>query len=189
MGHQQLLLNGSRAVNLQSRPQSSLQTRNPVVFWEDREHLCCISCVLPGKVHCCVFEWCWSQLEKLLQWGFEKLKTENRSENLQHPAWDERQACSSLVGAVNEAGCASAQGEMQWFSPSLHLLSINMRWKLIFFFLSVSHVKSLKSVLFYFSPVVPGRFVTSSANVCFLWWRKRSHSGLWNTAALYMSCL
>lgn len=28
---------------------------------------------------------------------------ENRSENLQRPAWDERQVCPFLVGAVHEA--------------------------------------------------------------------------------------
>lgn len=146
------------------------------VFCQEKCTAVCLSDVEVSLRNCCS--------GVLRSW---RLKTEVRTCSILLGMSDRQQACSSLVGAVNEAGCASAQGEMQWFSPSMHLLSINMRWKLIF--LSVSHVKSLKSVLFYFSPVVPGRFVTSSANVCFLWWRKRSHSGLWNTAALYMSCL
>lgn len=54
---------------------------------------------------------------------------ENRSENLQRPAWDERQVCPFLVGAVHEAVSAlhGGGGEMQWLSPSLQLLSINIR--------------------------------------------------------------
>lgn len=54
---------------------------------------------------------------------------ENRSENLQRPAWDERQVCPFLVGAVREAVSALHRGggEMQWLSPSLQLLSINIR--------------------------------------------------------------
>lgn len=67
---------------------------------------------------------------------------------------------------------ARGGGEMQWLSPSLQLLSINIRWKLRFFLLSLSLSHLVlklwsQSTLFspVFSPVVPGRFVTCWPNV------------------------